>query len=249
MLRLRCFTSGRDYRPGFFWGGTLSPNVVYARVLVVAETLQQGAGLLEDRGASLYLETLRGADPLDLPAAALLRYATGHFPEEPTAYLLVRADEDIDGVPFRAPRFRSFQLTPTGLHPIGRIRVVGMGRPTDPDPVAQLVPLDGRDDPVTMPEDREGPVPADNPVSTAVPYPAGRLGSAIREIEARLPRELAQIRNQLDELLGDLALSRRTADPSQACDRGAARLADVAQRLSRLQADAHLVEVVLHAGN
>jgi hypothetical protein len=243
------FTSGRDYRPAFFWGTMLPPNTVYVRVIVAAPTFDQAVQQLHERGVPLYAETLRDADPQDSQAAAILEHATRHCPYEPSAYAVIRTDEDLEGRTYAKPRIGAYELTQIGPREIGRIRVVGMGRPTDPEPVTRVVPEDGEDDPVAMPEDREGPIPPDNPVSTAVAYPAGPLGAKLREIEGRLPRQIAETRDQLNELLGDLALSRRTADPIAACDRGAGRLHDLAQKLAGLHADAHLVETILRTGN
>lgn len=243
------FTSGRDYRPTFFWGTLLPASTVYVRVIVVATTFERAVHQVHERGVPLYAETLRDADPQDSPAAAILEHASRHSPYEPSAYAIVRTDEDVEGRPFMKARIAAYELTQIGLREIGRIRIVDMGRPTDPEPVTRVVPEDDQDDPVVMPEDREGPVPPDNPVSTAVAYPAGPLGAKVREIEGRLPRQIAETRDQLNELLGDLALSRRTADPLAACERGAGRLLELAQTLGKLHADAYLIETVLRTSN
>lgn len=249
MHRLRIYTTGRDYRPGFFWGHVLPPNTVYVRLLLAAHDVDQAEQLLLDRGASMYVETLTEAVPLDSPADAV-RHLVEHHPDPaPRVYAVVRADEDVLGRAHTRPRISLWEIAADGPRELGRIRIVGMGRPTDPEPVTRVVPDDGEDDAVAIPEGREGPVPADNPVSTAVAYPAGRLGARVRQAEANLPRGLADLRNHLDLLLGDLALSMRTADPRQACDRGASRLQELAQMLSRLHADAYLIEETLRAGN
>lgn len=246
---MRIYTSGRDYRPGFFWGNVLPPNAVYVRLVVAAETYDHAVQLLLDRGASMYIDTLTDAVREDAPATAIRHLVDGMPHPEPGVYAIVRADESPIGNAYACPRLSAFEIAAVGPREVGRVRIVGMGRPTDPEPVPRVVPDDGEDDAVAMPEDREGPVPPDNPVSTAVAYPSGRLGVAVREAEARLPRGIALLRDQLEELLGDLALSQRTADPRQACDRGSGRLHDMAQMLSRLHADALLIEVTLRTGN
>lgn len=246
---MKSFTTGRDYRPGFFWGTVLPPNAVYVRLIVVADDYDQAAQLLLDVGAPMYVETLRDAEPLDLPVAAIGELAARDPHPSPHVCAIVRTDEDPEGRPYAVPRFTAYVIAGDGPHLLGRVRVVSMSRPADPDPVARVVPDDDGDDAVVMPEDREGPVPADDPVSTAVAYPTGPLGAAIRQAEVRLPREIIRVRDQLDELLNDLALSRRTGDPRQACQRGADRLRALAQVLGDLHADAQLIEVTLRAGN
>ncbi len=240
------YTSGRDYQPGAFWNSRLPSNVVYARVLVVADDVDQADHLLHGRGLGRYAESLREADlAVDSPAEAILEHANRTVPGgEPVAYVIYRCDTDQTGEHLWRLRVYVAQLLDSGPGAVERVRVVSMGRPTEPGPVTRVVVDDGLDDEVPIPENREGPTPMAL-VDPAVRYPTGQLGTATRLIDERLPLELAHAGDSLAVILAELGRLRLSTDPREATERMSAALMGVVQALVRAHADALFVETTL----
>jgi len=241
------FTSGRDYRPHAFFGLKLPPDVGYVRVLVVADDLDQAGYRLCTTGVQRYAESLRPVTSVDGPAEAVTHYLASATPQDDhPVFLVYTRNYDRDGGRLPVPRFYTARLVGGDVVPVGRVRVVGMGQPTDPHPVVRLVDDDQGDDPVPLPADVEGP--GGDLVEGVLPYPRGALGVVVRRKERQVIDGLTAMRGQVDQVLADIAQARTSSDPRLAWLCGARDLLKLSTQLAELAAQASVVEATLQAG-
>lgn len=244
---MQLFTSGRDYRPHAFFAGRIPPEATHVRVLVYARDVRQAIEVLDGAGLFRYAEAMREPTSTDKPAEALRAYLPLHFdPDIFPVFLVYQARRNFDGTEFRAPRFYALHLINNQLVPIGRIRVVSMGNPLQPDPVARVVDEDGQDDPVAMPAENEGP--GASPIEGVLPYPPGQLGQVIAHTDRALGVELDGVLDRLDLVVRDIAHARSAEDPRVAWMRASPALLSLSAELAALAAKATTVEVTLQHG-
>jgi hypothetical protein len=239
----RLFTSGRDYRPAGFWGGHLAPHAIYARVLVSAPDVSFAEEALNGQQLSRYAETLREPTSADAPARAVADYVRQAGIDETAVFVLYRLDTDTVGAPLPAPQFLLDRLKGGRLTTVGRVRVVSMGRPTDPEPIAQVVSDDGSTDPVPLPATHEGP--DGPPIEGAVAFPDGPAGERARLAEGALAEGLARAVQEITHIQAAVASARVSGDPRRAVNRESPALAALSLTLTELCGYATTVEEAL----
>jgi hypothetical protein len=242
---MNVYTTTRDADPSAMFAGRLPDGAVYVRLIIAAPNLAAAEQELERLHlARRYAETLHTPTSRDAPAALVgereFNTAT------PALYLLYRIDPTVEGTTFRKPRFYLAQLTDTGdVQTIGRIRVVGMGQPTNPFPQVALTEDEADDDPVMMPAEREGGLYG---AAMGDLMPAGALGYLTTHREGRLDFGIADVQGELELIAARIQRSRLSSDKRVAWGRESSRLLDLSRHLAELAADAAAVELVLQAG-
>jgi hypothetical protein len=241
------FTSGRDYRPHAFFANRIPPEATYVRVLVYARDARHATDVLDDAGLFRYAEAMREPTSVDKLAEALRVYLalTVDLDKYPV-FLIYQARRDFDGTEFRAPRFYAMRVVDNRLVPIGRVRVVAMGDPLHPNPVARVVTNDDQDDPVPMPPENEGP--GAGVIEGVLPYPPGQLGRVIAHTDRALGAELDGVADRLALVVRDIAHARTAEDPRVAWMRASPALLALSGELAALAARASTVEVALRHG-
>lgn len=256
---MRVFTTTRDTNPYVFFGGRLPERVEYVRILITAPDRAAAEAELERLHlAQRYAEVLHEPTSVDAPAALVGERELDA--KTPAAYLVYRIDpsreqenEILSGTkltappaPFEKPRFYLARLTDTAeVETLGRVRVVGMGSPSQPWAQIHLTEDMAGDDPVAMPADREG---GDLGAAMGELMPVGALGYLIAGRERRLDRGLPDVTDDLAQIIARIQRARLSSDKRVAWGRESGRLLDLSRRLAELAADAASVETVLQAG-
>lgn len=240
------FTSGIDHRPAARWMDRIPPNVVYVRVIVPGHDVPAVRSVLNTHYLNdRYGPTMASTSERDIPAAAVAEYHDKHQ-HEAAVYVVTRVDRDLDGQRFDTSRFYAYQVIRAGLlRLLGRIRIVGMGRPTEPFPVGRIVPDTDDPDPVPMTKEFEGPPLWVTPVAGVLPWPDDRAGERARAAEQDLLEGLQFVLDELGYTQERIRGARTSGDPRVAWMRQSARLASLSARLAELVRDAEEVETAL----
>lgn len=243
MTTLYPFTSGRDYRPQS--AASLPPNVVYARVIVMAPDFDDACRVLAEFHLTRYEETLRGPATPDAPAEAVDAYVRDNGITEPAVFLLYRVDTDPTGKALTAPRLMVALVHADGPHVIGRVRGTG---PDVQNPVFRVVPeLDQDDEVALVGTADEGPAADVLPVEGPAVFPDGAIGYLAKMRERQLLSGLAEVRTELEQVIARIERARRSTDPRVSWGRDSSKLLELSRTLAALGGDAGIVEVVLQS--
>lgn len=247
---LHTFTSGRDYKPHAAFPTAVPPNTQYVRVIVAAHSIDDASDALDMYHLARYTETLRGPNEPDGPAEAVAAYVRDEGIDQPTVFVVYRIDSDELGKALNPPRLLVAQLRGSVAAVIGRVRIVGKGRPDQPYPQCRIVPVEAGPDPVALAgTEYEGPTDDVPMVEGPAAFPATPVGYLAKGREWRLLAGLADVQAELGQAIAGIERNRRSMDPRLSYARHSERLLALSAQLAALAGDAAVVEVVLQAGN